>query len=63
MFKVEQKNAINVLADFPEVGYDIREWYDKMKILVPVIFFLLLLGIFSVIRLGKYLDEESKKQI
>ena len=61
-FKVEQKNAVNVLANFPEVGYDIREWYDKMKILVPVVFFLLLLVIFSVISLGKYLGEESKKQ-
>ena len=61
-FKVEQKNAVNVLANFPEFGYDIREWYDKMKILVPVVFFLLLLVIFSVISLGKYLGEESKKQ-
>ena len=60
MFKVEQQNAINVLANFPEVGYDIREWYDKMKILIPGAFFLLLLGFFSIIRLGKYLEGQSK---
>ncbi|WP_406685326.1 hypothetical protein N1F78_06270 [Seonamhaeicola sp. MEBiC1930] len=55
-----KKNIINVMADFPESGYDIREWYDKMKLLLPVVLFSITVLIFSVIGLGRFLNEQSK---
>ena len=58
--KVTQKTVLNVLANFPESGYDIREWYDKMKFLLPLILFSLTLLVFTLVGLGKYLDEQSK---
>jgi hypothetical protein len=60
--RVTQKTAVNVLANFPESGYDISEWYDKIKILLPLVLFSLTFLIFTLIGLGKYLDEESKKE-
>ncbi|WP_158846508.1 hypothetical protein [Algibacter sp. L1A34] len=59
--RVEQKNIINVLANFPATGYDIRNWYNKMKILIPLVMFLLTFSVFMIIGLGKYLDKESNK--
>jgi len=61
--KVEQKNAVNVLANFPEVGYDISEWYNKMKLIVPMTLIILLLIVFSLLSLGKFLNEENKKTV
>lgn len=58
--KVEQQSAVNVLAGFPQSGYDIREWYDKMKFLIPVILFSITLLVFAFLGLGKYLDKQSK---
>ncbi|MBJ6368477.1 hypothetical protein [Snuella sedimenti] len=56
---VEQKNVINVLAGFPGTGYDIREWYNKMKYLIPIILFAITLSIFTFIGIGKYLEKQS----
>lgn len=58
--KVEQQDVINVLAGFPQSGYDIREWYDKMKFVLPIVFVSLALLVFAFIGLGKYLDKQSK---
>ena len=58
--KVEQNNVVNVLAGFPQSGYDIREWYDKMKLLIPLILFSTTLLVFAFLGLGKYLDKQSK---
>ena len=59
--RVTQKTVINVLSNFPESGYEIIEWYDKMKFVLPLILFSLTLLIFTLIGVGKYLDEESKR--
>ena len=59
--KVTRKTVINVLANFPESGYEISEWYDEMKFVLPLILFSLTLLIFTFIGIGKYLDEESKR--
>jgi hypothetical protein len=59
--KVTQKNVINVLANFPESGYDTSNWYDEMKFLLPLILFTLTLLIFTLTGVGKYLDKESKQ--
>ncbi|GGD16961.1 hypothetical protein [Hyunsoonleella pacifica] len=58
---VTKNTIINVIADFPESGYDISEWHDKMKYLLPIVLFSILLLIFSVIGLGKFLDKQSGK--
>ncbi|MEL0651797.1 hypothetical protein V6246_10220 [Algibacter sp. TI.3.09] len=59
--KVEQKNVINVIANFPTNGYDISNWYEKNKFLIPIILFVLTFSIFMIVGLGKYLDKESNK--
>jgi hypothetical protein len=58
--RVKQQHVINVLANFPESGYDITEWYDKMKFLLPLILLTFTLLVFTAIGFGKYLDKESK---
>ncbi|MFI1744749.1 hypothetical protein [Thalassobellus sediminis] len=58
--KAIQKNIINVLANFPESGYDIREWTDKKKFVLPIVLFLITLFVFSFIGLGRFLDTQSK---
>ncbi|WP_370477415.1 hypothetical protein [Tamlana flava] len=56
-----KKNIVNVLANFPESGYDIREWYEKKKILLPIVLFLITLLVFSVNGLGKFLESQNKE--
>lgn len=58
--RVTKKTVINVLANFPESGYDISEWHDKMKFILPIILFTLTLLTFTFIGIGKYLDKQSK---
>lgn len=58
---ISQKSVINVLADFPLSGYDIRKWYDKMKFLIPLVLFSLTLLVFTFIGLGKYLEKQNKQ--
>lgn len=57
---VSQKNIINILADFPESGYDISKWYSKMKFLIPIALFSMTLLMFTIISLGKYLEKQNK---
>jgi hypothetical protein len=57
---VEEKNVVNVLAGFPKSGYDIGEWYDKKKFILPIILFLITLSTFSIIGLGKFLKGQVK---
>ena len=58
---VEQKNVVNVLAGFPNSGYDISKWTDKKKFVFPIILFLLTLVIFTFLGLINFLEEENKK--
>lgn len=58
--KVEQQDVVNVLSGFPQSGYDIKEWYDKMKFVFPIIFVSITLLVFAFMGLGKYLDKQSK---
>lgn len=60
--KVEQQGVINVLADFPESGYDVREWYDKMKLLLPLVLLTLTLLTFMFIGLKKYIEDQTKQK-
>ncbi len=57
---VKEKNIINIISGFPESGYDITKWYEKMKYLLPIVLFSITLIIFTIIGLGKYLDKKSK---
>ncbi|MBU2949634.1 hypothetical protein KO493_02855 [Tamlana agarivorans] len=59
--KAEEHGVINVLAGFPETGYDIREWSDKKKFVLPLLLFGVTLLIFAFLGLGKFLEKESKK--
>lgn len=60
--KVEQKRIVNVLASFPNTGYDISEWTDKKKLVFPIILFALTLLIFGGLGLKQFLEEENKRQ-
>jgi len=57
---VEQKNVVNVLAGFPNSGYDISEWTDKKKFVFPIILFILTLIIFTFLGLKNFLEKEIK---
>jgi len=57
---VEQKNVVNVLAGFPNSGYDMSVWTDKKKFVFPIILFLLTLTIFTFLGLKSFLEKESK---
>lgn len=52
---VKQENIISVISDFPSSGYDISEWYEDKKIQIPILAIGLLLFIFLLIGLGKFL--------
>ncbi|NNC50735.1 MAG: hypothetical protein HKO01_09395 [Flaviramulus sp.] len=54
-----EKNVINVLADFPYSGYDIREWHDKMKYTMPLGLFIITLFTFLTIGLGNFLKKQN----
>ncbi len=54
-----RKNIINVLACFPESGYNINDWTDKKKFVLPIALVSLTLLVFSFIGLGKFLETES----
>jgi len=60
LYLVEQKNVVNVLAGFPNSGYDISVWTDKMKFVFPIILFALTLIIFAFLGLKSFLERESK---
>ncbi|GAL62295.1 hypothetical protein [Algibacter lectus] len=58
--KAEQKNVINVIANFPTNGYDISKWYEKNKFLIPIILFVLTFSVFMIIGLGQYLEKKGE---
>lgn len=58
--RVEQQDVINVLAGFPKSGYDISVWYQKMRLVFPILFFAAVFAFFLLFGLKKYLDSESK---
>lgn len=58
---VKSENIVNVLSEFPDAGYDVSEWTDKKKIILPIIFFLITFFGFIFYGLGKYLSEQDKK--
>ncbi|RIA11143.1 hypothetical protein OE09_3029 [Flavobacteriaceae bacterium MAR_2010_72] len=49
--KILQQNIINVLAGFPDSGYDIKEWTDKKKFVFPIVLASMMLLIFSFLGL------------
>ena len=59
---VEQKDVINVIAGFPETGYDISKWTDKKKFTLPLILFIITLVIFTILSFSKYLDSQIKNE-
>lgn len=56
---VTKNTIINVIANFPESGYDISKWYHNKKYLLPLLLFSVLLLTFSVIGLGTYLEQKK----
>lgn len=58
---VAEKNIVNVLADFPRSGYDIRKWYNKMKFVIPLILLSIVFSVFCFMGLSKYLEVQSKQ--
>ena len=60
LYLVEQKNVVNVLAGFPNSGYDISVWTDKKKFVFPIILFILTLIIFTFLGLKNFLEKEIK---
>lgn len=57
---IEQKNVVNILAGFPQSGYDIREWTDKKKFVLPLLLVSILLLVFSFMGLGDFLKKQTK---
>ncbi|WP_296382671.1 hypothetical protein [Winogradskyella sp.] len=53
----KSKEVINVIAKFPDAGYDISEWTEKKKFTLPIIFFSLTLIGFIILGLNKYLNQ------
>ncbi len=58
---VRNESVVNVISEFPDAGYDISEWTDKMKVRLPILFFLLTFFGFILYGMGKYLSEQDKK--
>ncbi|WP_396602616.1 hypothetical protein [Algibacter sp. R77976] len=58
---IKGRNVVNVISEFPDAGYDMSEWTDKMKIMLPIIFFVITFFGFILYGLGKYLSEQDKK--
>lgn len=55
-----QKKIVNVIADFPTSGYDLSTWTDKMKFVLPIVFFLITFCGSIVVLLRKYLGAQEK---
>ncbi|NNL16808.1 MAG: hypothetical protein HKO81_09235 [Flavobacteriaceae bacterium] len=58
--RIQNKNLVNVISDFPDSGYDISEWTDKMKIVLPILFFLITFLGFILSALEKYLSDQDR---
>ncbi|WP_067146636.1 hypothetical protein [Pseudotamlana agarivorans] len=58
--KAQEFGVINIVAGFPETGYDTRTWTDKKKFVLPLLLFGLTLAVFAFLGLGKFLKQQSK---
>lgn len=58
--KVQRYSVVNILAGFPKSGYDMSNWYDKMKIKLPIALLALTLITFVLLGLAKFLNEQNK---
>ena len=59
--RVKQQKVVNTLADFPNSGYDILEWTDKKKFVLPIVFFGLTFVASLLLLLRDYIEEQSDK--
>lgn len=55
----KEKDVVNVLAGFPFSGYDITEWPDKKKYVLPLALFLITLFGFAIFGLIKFLKQQE----
>ncbi|SFC96105.1 hypothetical protein [Algibacter pectinivorans] len=58
---VKNENIVNVVSEFPDAGYDMTDWRDKMKVRLPILFFLITFFGFILYGMGKYLSEQDQK--
>lgn len=58
---VKNERVVNVISEFPDAGYDISEWTDKLVVRLPILFFIITFFGFILFGLGKYLSEQDKK--
>ncbi|MDO1502181.1 hypothetical protein Q2T40_18765 [Winogradskyella maritima] len=59
--RVRDKDVISVISDFPTAGYDIQEWYQKKKIILPIISLVFTILFFSLVSLNKYVKSYSSR--
>jgi hypothetical protein len=60
---VAEKDIISVISGFPSSGYDIREWYEKYIITIPLATFSITLFVFLLIGLGKFLKAQEGNKV
>jgi len=58
---IEQQDIISIISNFPVTGYEITEWYEKMKFVIPTLLLSLTLLVFTGLGLGKYLEQQDKQ--
>ncbi|MEW4922371.1 hypothetical protein [Algibacter sp. 2305UL17-15] len=58
---VENKYIVNPISEFPAAGYDIRQWTEKAKFRLPLLFALITLIFFIGLGLVKYLNKEEQR--
>ena len=59
--RITGRDLVNVISDFPDSGYNISEWTDKKKFMLPILFFGITFLGFLAFTIGKYLSDEDKK--
>lgn len=57
---IKNKNIVLVISNFPTTGYKILKWYEEIKYVMPIIFFVLTLLVFTFLGLGKYLKKQDR---
>jgi hypothetical protein len=60
---VAEKDIISVISGFPSSGYDIREWYEKYIIAIPIATFAITLLAFLLLGLGKFLKAQKDNEV
>ncbi|SEP82632.1 hypothetical protein SAMN05421824_0416 [Hyunsoonleella jejuensis] len=59
--RVQSKNIVNVISEFPDAGYNVDKFTDKSKIRVPILFLIITFLIFLFIGLKKYIEKEEER--